>query len=62
MLAALRLNLLGGFSLSCDDTPVTAVNKLRLQSLMAYLVLHRDTPQSRQQVAFLLWPDTTYRL
>ena len=31
----------------------------RLQALLAYLLLHRDAPQSRQQVAFLFWPDTT---
>ena len=31
----------------------------RLQALLAYLVLHRDAPLSRQQVAFLFWPDTT---
>jgi DNA-binding SARP family transcriptional activator len=29
------------------------------QLLLAYLLLHRDTPQSRQQVAFLFWPDST---
>ncbi|HLL80946.1 MAG TPA: BTAD domain-containing putative transcriptional regulator [Ktedonobacteraceae bacterium] len=32
---------------------------MRLQSLLAYLVLHRDVPQQRQRLAFLFWPDTT---
>ncbi len=41
------------------DTPVTNVNTARLQSLLAYLVLHRDAPQSRQHLAFLFWPDST---
>ncbi len=35
-----------------------AISK-RLQSLLAYLVLHRQTPQPRQQIAFLLWPDSS---
>ena len=32
---------------------------LRLQSLLAYLVLHRATSVSRQRLAFLLYPDST---
>ena len=31
----------------------------RAQSLLAYLALHRDTPQSRGRVAFLVWPDSS---
>src|SRR5690349_12052991 len=31
----------------------------RLQSLLAYLVLHRSAPQDRSRLAFLLWPDST---
>src|SRR5204862_85476 len=31
----------------------------RAESLLAYLVLHRDAPQPRQRLAFLLWPDST---
>lgn len=30
----------------------------RLQSLLAYLVLHAGTHQNRSQLAFLLWPDS----
>jgi DNA-binding SARP family transcriptional activator/predicted ATPase len=41
------------------DEPVTAVNSARLQSLLAYLVLHRAAPQSRQHLAFRFWPDST---
>jgi DNA-binding SARP family transcriptional activator len=55
----LRIQLLGDFILTDDGAPVTAVNTLRLQSLLAYLVLHHDTPQPRPHVAFLLWPDTS---
>ena len=31
-------------------------NTNRLQSLIAYLILHADTPQLRDQLAFILWP------
>ena len=55
----LHLRLLGDFSLLYNDRQVTSLNTMRLQSLLAYLVLHRDVPQQRQHLAFLFWPDTT---
>src|SRR5262245_5009345 len=55
----LNIHLLGDFSLTCDNAPVSKVNAPRLQSLLAYLLLHRDAPQPRQHLAFLRWPDTT---
>jgi len=55
----LRVQVLGGFNLVYNNAPVMGVNPARLQSLLAYLILHPDSPQSRQQVAFLLWPDTS---
>jgi DNA-binding SARP family transcriptional activator/predicted ATPase len=55
----LHLRLLGDFSLIYNDQQVTSLNSTRLQSLLAYLVLHRDVPQQRQHLAFLFWPDTT---
>ena len=55
----MRIQLLGGFNLVYDDVPVIGVNSARLQSILAYLILHADSPQSRQQVAFLLWPDAS---
>ncbi|MFN8446948.1 MAG: BTAD domain-containing putative transcriptional regulator [Caldilineaceae bacterium] len=54
----LRLQLFGGFQLLSGTTAITGVNTQRLQSLLAYLVLHRQAPQSRQQLAFLFWPDS----
>ena len=59
MSAGLRIRLLGEFALIYGDTPVTAVNSPRLRVLLAYLILHRAAPQSRQHLAFLLWPDST---
>jgi predicted ATPase/DNA-binding SARP family transcriptional activator len=55
----LHIQLLGDFRLSCGGAPVSNVNAPRLQSLLAYLLLHRDAPQPRQHLAFRLWPDTS---
>lgn len=55
----LQIQLLGEFRLSYGDYPVTGLDSPRLQELLAFLVLHCDAPQSRQHLAFLLWPDST---
>ena len=55
----LRIQLLGGLNLVYKDAPFSGVNSARLQSLLAFLILHADTPQLRQHLAFVLWPDTT---
>lgn len=54
----LSIRLLGEFSLIYSGEPVTSLNAERLQSLLVYLLLHRHAPQSRQQIAFLLWPES----
>ncbi len=59
MVPTLHIHLLGDFRLVYDDTPVTSIDVPRLQSLLAYLALHASTPQSRMQLAYLLWPDST---
>src|SRR5579859_2666417 len=56
-LQTLHIQLLGTFSLTYGEAMVAGVNTPRLQSLLAYLVLHRDTPQLRQHLAFQFWPD-----
>ncbi len=55
----LRVRLLGGFSLTYGDEPVDGINTARLQSLLAYLVLHRDAAHLRQHLAYLFWPDSS---
>ncbi len=55
----LRVTLLGGFSLAVGESDVIQLESSRLRSLLAYLLLHRQTPQPRQHLAFLLWPDST---
>jgi DNA-binding SARP family transcriptional activator/predicted ATPase len=59
MPSLLHITLLGTFQLSTGTAAVTTVNTPRLQALLAYLALRRGAPQSRQQLAFLLWPDST---
>lgn len=59
MSSTLHIRLLGEFGLVYGDTPVTAITSPRLQSLLAYLVLHRQAPQSRYHLAFLFWPDSS---
>jgi DNA-binding SARP family transcriptional activator/predicted ATPase len=55
----MRINLFGNLRISFAGKPVTAINSNRLQSLVAYLVLHGDAPQPRERLAFLLWPGSS---
>ncbi|HTP07498.1 MAG TPA: AAA family ATPase, partial [Anaerolineae bacterium] len=57
MCATLRIQLLGKFSLHYGDVLLTTISTPRLQSLLAYLVLHHDVPQLRSHLAFCIWPD-----
>ncbi|MEZ4672921.1 MAG: AAA family ATPase [Caldilineaceae bacterium] len=58
-MANLHIQLLGEFQLIYDDAVLTTVNQARHQALLAYLLLHRYAPQSRQHLAFIFWPDTS---
>ncbi|HEV2238697.1 MAG TPA: AAA family ATPase, partial [Ktedonobacterales bacterium] len=55
----LHIRLLGDFSLVVDDRPLPGLTSPRLQSLFAYLALHREAPQQRRHLAFLFWPDAS---
>lgn len=54
----LRVLLLGGIDLRLGDVRIAPLDSTRAESLLAYLLLHRDAPQQRQHLAFLLWPDS----
>jgi DNA-binding SARP family transcriptional activator len=54
----LRIRLLGGLDLRYGDRQLPPIPSARAATLLAYLLLHRETPQSRQHLAFLLWPDS----
>src|SRR5262245_35823124 len=55
----LIIQLLGAFQIAYGDKPLTGFESSRLQALLAYLLLHRNAPQTRQHIAFKLYPDST---
>ncbi|MGB6946175.1 MAG: BTAD domain-containing putative transcriptional regulator [Bryobacteraceae bacterium] len=55
----IRIELLGKLRFILGQEPVSSVSTNRLQSLLAYLVLHGDAAQSREHLAFLLWPESS---
>src|SRR5262245_42012977 len=56
---ARRARLLGTVDLQLNNQPLPPLDSVRAESLLAYLLLHRDAPQPRQRLAFLLWPGST---
>lgn len=54
----LKIQLLGEFRLDYNGALLSTVSTQRLQSLLAYLLIHRGAPQPRQRVAFLLWSES----
>lgn len=57
-MTALVIRLLGEFSFVHNGAEVMGLHGDRVQSLLAWLLLHQDAPQSRQHLAFLFWPDS----
>ena len=55
----LEIRLLGKLELRSGTTSLPQFESARAESLLAYLLLHRDAAQPRQHLAFLLWPDST---
>ncbi len=55
----LYVRLFGTFVVTYHGEIVRFSHSPRLQSLLAYLILHPNTPHSRQQLAYLFWPDST---
>jgi DNA-binding SARP family transcriptional activator/predicted ATPase len=55
----MRISLFGNLRISVEGQVVTAINTNRLHSLIAYLILHGDTPQPRERLAFMLWPGSS---
>ncbi len=54
----LHVSLLGEFKLRFGETAVPPLDA-RCQTLLAYLILQRDTAHTRQHIAFQFWPDST---
>lgn len=55
----LHIRFLGGFRLTWGGEPLVRLQTPLFRRLLAYLILHRRSAQSREYVAFLLWPDVT---
>src|SRR5439155_1128149 len=53
----LEVRLLGHFRLSREGRPLHGVATGRLQSLLAYLLLHADAPRPRAHLSFTFWPE-----
>lgn len=61
MRPVLSIQLFGGFHLVAGDTPVAGLSAPRQQSLLTYLLLHRQSPQPRRLIATRLWPESSER-
>jgi len=59
MAGKLHIRLLGGFHISSNGELLPVMHSQRMQALISYLVLHRNSPQSRQYLAFRFWPDSS---
>jgi DNA-binding SARP family transcriptional activator len=57
----LRLYFLGPLVTRYDERQLPVPPTLKSQSLLAYLVLHRDQPQPRDRLATLFWGDRPER-
>ncbi|MEZ4865872.1 MAG: BTAD domain-containing putative transcriptional regulator [Caldilineaceae bacterium] len=55
----LQIQLLGGFQLYWQGEVAPGFANTRLQSTLAYLLLHHTAPQSRQSLAYLFWPESS---
>ncbi|EKU98536.1 DNA-binding transcriptional activator of the SARP family [Leptolyngbya sp. PCC 7375] len=53
----LKISLLGNFHIAQEGAGSVELRS-RSQHLLAYLILHRHAPQSRQRIAGQLWPDS----
>ncbi len=47
------------FKITYQGNVISDVNTLRLQELLAWLILHREEYQSRQRLSFTFWPESS---
>lgn len=53
----LQIQVFGDVQIICDNQIIDTLTNERSQILLAYLLLQRHTPQTRQRIAFALYPD-----
>jgi DNA-binding SARP family transcriptional activator len=56
--AQYRIELFGNFCITAGGRALDILNKARLRALLAYLILQTERAQPREQLAFLLWPQS----
>src|SRR3712207_4666546 len=54
---AFSVRLFGTFRVDRNGSPVDGLDAGRVQEILAYLLLWRGRPHSREQLAELLWPE-----
>src|SRR5260221_12726541 len=59
MADVVQARLLGSMDVRIGGRQAPALESARAESLLAFLLLHRDAPQPRSHIAFLLWPDSS---
>jgi len=59
MLHNLRIRLFGRFSVLLDERPVSGLDSAKLQELLSYLLVHRNSSHARETLATLLWGETS---
>jgi DNA-binding SARP family transcriptional activator len=58
-MGVLTIRLFGQLQVQRDDQVLDGWNARKGQELLAYLLLHRERPHTRQALADLLWPEST---
>lgn len=55
----LNVQILGDFRITYQHSQVAGLHQPRMQSVLAYLLLHRETIIPRQSLALRFWPDSS---
>ena len=58
-MSILRIHLLGDFRVIWDDELLSGFYHPRQQAFLAFMLLHRQAPQSRRHLAFTFYPDSS---
>jgi DNA-binding SARP family transcriptional activator len=58
MMARLRIALLGSYTVTLDDLPLTTFPTDKVRALLAYLAIESDRAHRRETLATLLWPNS----
>jgi DNA-binding SARP family transcriptional activator len=57
-MSTVRISLFRQFCVQRQKQPLPGLDSQKAQELLAYLLLYRQRPFTREQLASLLWPDT----